>query len=198
MRQFLGQKRAGRWHRRRSDLSRCVGCARPKKEPAGGNHAPRFCLRLRGKRKVLQRLRPAGGADRVRPIVRYHAPDGGGEPLAGGLRPRRRSYGAGGRRRDTVPAGFRETAGGARRLVRPDCDEHPGAVAAGVRGTAGREGFEREIKKQDLCTTEARRHGESKNNMGPVRTADSWLYPKTEPGYFQLSLSSRKMRTRTA
>ena len=66
-------------------------------------------------------------------------PHGGGQPLAGPLRPRRRSRGASRRRRHPLPAGLGQAARGAGGLVRPDRDEYAGATTAGVRGAAGRD-----------------------------------------------------------
>ena len=64
-------------------------------DPAGGDHAQRLCLRVCRVGKVLQRLRPAGGADRRSRLAGHRAARGRRQPLADTLRPRRRSHGAG-------------------------------------------------------------------------------------------------------
>ena len=99
--------------------------------------APRVRLRLRGSGDVLQRLRPAGGADRRRSAGGTRRPPRGGQPLARALRPRRRGHGAGRRGGHPFPAGLGQAAAGAGGVVRPDRDEHPGAAPAGVRGAPG-------------------------------------------------------------
>jgi hypothetical protein len=45
-------------------------------------------------------------------------------------------------RRHSFLAGVRQTAAGARGLVRSDCDEYPGAASASLSGTEGRDVFE--------------------------------------------------------
>ncbi len=50
--------------RRRSDLSRRVGASGQTQNASRRNHAPRLRLRLRRRRKILQRLRPARRPDR--------------------------------------------------------------------------------------------------------------------------------------
>ena len=72
-------------------------------DPARRDHPPRLRLRLRGRRQVLQRLRPARRADRRGRLGRHRAPaPKRGQPLAGRLRPRRRGHRAG--RRATASA----------------------------------------------------------------------------------------------
>ncbi len=60
------------------------------------------------------------------------------QPLAGPVRPRRRSHRAGRRRGHSFPARLRQAARRAGGLARPDRDEHAGRAAAGVRRTAQR------------------------------------------------------------
>ena len=60
------------------------------------------------------------------------------QPLAGGVRPRRRGHGAGRRAGHPLPAGVRQADRGAGRLVRADRDEHPGRAAAGGERAARR------------------------------------------------------------
>ena len=91
VRPFLGNARAGGRHRGRSDLSGCYRAAGAEEDAAGGNHAA--CLRIRfwRRREILQRVRPAGGSDRKRGMGGHHAAHGGGQPVAGALRQRRRA-----------------------------------------------------------------------------------------------------------
>ena len=63
--------------------------------PANGsspsrNHPPRLRLCLCRRRKILQRLRPAGRPHRRHRLVGHHAPRRSRQPLARPLRPRRR------------------------------------------------------------------------------------------------------------
>ena len=64
-----------------------------KKDAAGRDHAPRVRLCVCGLGKFWQRVRPAAGTDRS--IGGTAPPSRGGQPLAGALRPGRRSHRAG-------------------------------------------------------------------------------------------------------
>ena len=105
------------------------------KDAAGRDHAPRLRLRVRRRGEVLQRVRPAGGADRRGRVGGHDA------------RRRRRttarwccSTAATRWRCRPGEDGIRfllvsgKPLGGAGGVVRPDRDEHAGAAAAGVRG----------------------------------------------------------------
>ena len=94
---------------------------------------PRLRLRLRGLGHLPRRLASLRRADREERCGRQRAagPRNGGQPLDGVVRLRRRGYRAGWRRRHPLPAGFRQAAEGAGRLVRSDRDEHAGRIAAG-------------------------------------------------------------------
>ena len=85
-----GRAARGR-HRRRAHLSRRLGAGRQAQDAPGRDDAPRLRLRLRGRaessatprRRWRCRPKAVGWADTT-------PPDGGGQPLAGALRPRRR------------------------------------------------------------------------------------------------------------
>ena len=134
---LLGQERSGGRDRGRSDLSRCDRASRPQKDSAGRDHAPRLRLRLRGRREVLQRIRSAGGADRTGRMGGHNAARAGREPVARAVRSRRRSGGAGRRRRNPLPAGFGQAARRAGGLVRANRDEYAGTAPASLHGAAG-------------------------------------------------------------
>ncbi len=92
-----------------------------------------FAYVFAGVRQVLQRLRPARRPHRRAGLGGHRAPRGRQRPLAGRLRPRRRGHRAGRRPGDPLPPRLRQAPRRARRLVRPDRDEHPGAAPARLR-----------------------------------------------------------------
>ena len=117
------------------DLYRCLGSPGKEEIAAGGNHAPRLRVCVRRRRKIFERFQPAGGADRRGRMGGDSAAScGGRQPLAGAVRPGRRSHGAGRRGRHPVPAGFGKAAGRAGGLVRPDRHEYPGPAQGSFRG----------------------------------------------------------------
>ena len=96
---FWGKTGPGGRDRGRADLPRCVGAPGTAEDASGGDHAPRLrvCVcRERGSsamRPVRWRCRRKESAGRIRRTA-----VGSGQPLAGAVRPRRRSDGAGGTR----------------------------------------------------------------------------------------------------
>ena len=89
VRKFLGQDGAGGRHRGRSDLPRCVGSARAAEDPAGGDHAPRVRVRLRGGGKFCNASGPLAVPTEAVGWLDTTPPVGGGQPLADSVRPRR-------------------------------------------------------------------------------------------------------------
>ena len=104
---------------------------RAAQDAAGRDHPPRLRLRLRGLRQFCNASGPLAVPTESGRLADTTPPARSRQPLAGPLRPRRRSHGAGRRGRHPLSAGLRQAAGGAGGLVRPHRDEHPGRAPAG-------------------------------------------------------------------
>ena len=111
LRQLLGQEGPGGRHRRRSDLPRCLRAAgqaqescpsKPRATPSPTSSAAAESSATPPARSPCP-PKPVGWADTAPPSERR-------QPLAGPLRQRRRSRGAGRRRWHPLPAGLRQAA----------------------------------------------------------------------------------------
>ena len=87
---FWGKTRSGGRDRGRPDVPGRVGAARADGRRCRWRPPARLRLRIRRGGEVLQRVRPAGGADRRGRMVGHDAPDGGRQSLARAVRSRRR------------------------------------------------------------------------------------------------------------
>ncbi len=113
---------------KRGPVDGIAGSPGPQENSARRDHPPRFRVRLRGLRQILQRQRALIGAHGVGRMARYRAACRRGESLAGPVRSRRRSHRASRRRRHPLPPGLRPAAAGAGSLVRPHRNEYPRAA----------------------------------------------------------------------
>jgi len=131
--------------------------------------SPRLRLRLRRLRKILQRLGASGSAHRGRRLGRYQSSRVRRQSLPRALRSRRRSDGAGRRRRHPLPAGLGKAARRARGLVRPHRNEHTGTTPPGLSRNRKRHVPEVQVEQASACLLSCRNRKKQRQPAQPSR-----------------------------